>query len=303
MFVHWGLYSIPAGEWNRERSNFLSEWVMYERQIPIREYEQLAKNFNPTNFDAEEWVSLAKNAGMNYLVFTAKHHDGFAMWHSSADAFNIVDSTPFARDPIGDLSRACQDKDLGLCLYYSQAMDWHEGQAAGYVFPEELGNHWDFPEEVTERGFKEYMNRKVKPQLAELLTRYGPIRMMWFDMPVIGYGKEDAQEINDLVRRLQPGCLISNRIWKDSEEGLGDVMGWGDNYLPSKKEQRLGEACFSLQRDSWGYKKHGSWVSEEELSLSKEQAGEYGYNLLVNVGPKSDGNFPKEAIALLKNSN
>jgi alpha-L-fucosidase len=150
MFIHWGLYSVLAGEWKGQKMDYIGEWIMNKYKIPIREYEKIAKQFNPTGFNADNWVSLAKKAGMKYLVFTAKHHDGFAMYHSKADPYNIVDATDFGRDPIAELAAACKKYDVRLCLYYSQALDWHEKDAGGIGFYNSRGYHgvndWDFPD-------------------------------------------------------------------------------------------------------------------------------------------------------------
>ena len=126
MFIHWGLYSIPAGEWKGERIPGISEWIMAHAKIPVKDYEQLAKQFNPTKFNAEEWVKLAKSAGMKYIVITSKHHDGFAMFKSNASKYNIVDATPFGRDPLKEIAEACKKEGIKLGFYYSEAQDWHE---------------------------------------------------------------------------------------------------------------------------------------------------------------------------------
>ena len=132
MMIHWGLYSLVAGEWKGKRMDYIGEWIMSKYEIPIKEYEQLAKCFNPIFFDAEEWVMLAKQAGMNYIVITAKHHDGFALYHSQTDKYNIVDATPFGRDVIAELAEACRKHNIKLGLYYSQNIDWHEPHGGGY---------------------------------------------------------------------------------------------------------------------------------------------------------------------------
>ena len=139
MFIHWGLYAVPAGEWKGQPVEGIGEWIMNHAKIPVREYEQLAKQFNPVKFNADEWVAVAKNAGAKYIVITAKHHDGFAMFASKASKYNIVDATPFHRDPMKELAAACQRAGIKLCFYYSQSQDWHE--------PDGIGNTWDWPDE------------------------------------------------------------------------------------------------------------------------------------------------------------
>ena len=139
MMIHWGIYSVPAGEWNGKLIPGLGEWIMNKARIPVVEYEQLAKQFNPVKFNAEEIVGLAKAAGMKYIVITSKHHDGFAMYHSTVSKYNIVDATPFKRDPMKELADAAQKAGIKLCFYYSQTQDWHE--------PDAVGNDWDFKDE------------------------------------------------------------------------------------------------------------------------------------------------------------
>src|SRR5687767_3095086 len=189
LFIHWGLYAIPAGEWKGQRIPGLGEWIMNRAKIPVKEYEQLAPQFNPVKFDAEEIVRLAKNAGMKYIVITSKHHDGFAMYHSKASKFNIVDATPFKRDPLKELAEAAQKAGIKLGFYYSQTQDWHE--------PDAVGNTWDFPDE-DKKNFAKYLEEKVKPQVTEILTNYGPIGLIWFDTPR-NITKEHAQQLVDLV--------------------------------------------------------------------------------------------------------
>ena len=295
LFVHWGLYAIPAGVWEGMRFPWLGEWIMHTARIPVREYEQLATRFNPTGFDARAWVRLAEAAGMRYLVFTAKHHDGFALFRSQADRFNIVDATPFQRDPVAELAEACRGTQVRLALYYSQAQDWHEPHAGTGPGDGRYGNTWDFPPGTPE-GFREYMARKALPQIAELLTQYGPIAMLWFDNPIASFTRPHAESVKQLVRSLQPQCLISARIG----HRLGDVQGFGDNELPSEGLSCPAEACMTMN-DSWGYKQDGGrWKSGEELLQLRRQAAGRGCNLLLNVGPMADGRFPTEAIERLE---
>jgi alpha-L-fucosidase len=168
MFIHWGIYTIPAGEWNGREIEGLGEWIMNRGKIPVRDYQKLAAQFNPVQFDADKWVAIAKNAGMKYITITSKHHDGFAMYGSKTSPYNIVDATPFHRDPMKDLAAACQRQGLKLCFYYSQTQDWHE--------PDAVGNDWDFPNE-SGKNFQKYYDAKVIPQVRELLTNYGPLAL------------------------------------------------------------------------------------------------------------------------------
>src|SRR3981189_51101 len=172
MFIHWGLYAVPAGEYKGKRSERIGEWIMEWANIPRAEYEKFAPRFNPVKFNADEWVKLAKDAGMKYIVITSKHHDGFALWKSKASPYNIADAHPFKRDVLKELADACARQGLRLGFYYSQSQDWHEKNGAG--------NEWDFgPDD--RKDYDEYLRGKAEPQVKELLTNYGPVCLLWFD--------------------------------------------------------------------------------------------------------------------------
>ena len=170
LFIHWGLYAQPAGEWKGEEIPGISEWIMARAEIPVKEYEQLATTFNPVKYDADQWVRLAKEAGMKYIVITSKHHDGFAMFHSKASGYNIVDATPFDRDPLKELAEACEKQGIRLGFYYSQAQDWHE--PGGTYWNIEQGEpHWD--PALKRDSLMSYINGKAVPQVKEILENYG----------------------------------------------------------------------------------------------------------------------------------
>src|SRR6185436_11866788 len=170
LFIHWGLYALPAGQWNGKRSPGLGEWVMLRSAVPVKEYEKLAARLNPVKFNADEWVKLAQDAGMKYIVITSKHHDGFALFKSKASPYNVVDATPFKRDVLKELAEACAKGGMRLGFYYSQSQDWHE--------PGGAGNTWDFgPDQGSDqkelKPYDEYLRDKAEPQVRELLTGYG----------------------------------------------------------------------------------------------------------------------------------
>ena len=299
MMVHWGLYCIPAGDWKGETMGEIGEWAMSWFRIPIAEYEQLAKQFNPVEFDADEWMALASRAGMKYLVFTAKHHDGFAMYHSKVDPYNIVDATPFGRDPIAELAAACSRHGVKLCLYYSQAVDWHERDAGGAEAGHSNNgmswcNDWDFPDHE-EKRFERYLERKSKPQLRELLTRYGPIGAIWFDTPWT-ITRDQCQELYDLVRSLQPDCIMNSRLG----QGLGDYQSLGDNMIAHGALEGYWETVATMN-DTWGYKRSDhSWKSTREiLTLLTGSAGK-NVNYVLNIGPMSNGRFPDPSVGILR---
>ncbi len=284
MFIHWGLYAIPAGEWKGERIPGIGEWIMFRAKIPVKEYEQLAKRFNPTKFDADAWVRLAKTAGMKYIVITAKHHDGFSMFDSKVTTYDIVDATPFKRDPMAELARACRKHGIKLCFYYSHARDWHE--------PDAYDNTWDFPSQ--ERDFEGYLRRKAMPQVRELLTQYGPIGIIWFDTP-IHLTEEQSARFVALVRKLQPNCLVSGRVG----HGLGDYRQMGDNRIPSTVVPGDWETPATMN-DTWGYKYYdNNWKSPERLIRLLVDIVSKGGNYLLNVGPTAEGEIPQPSVERL----
>ena len=285
MFIHWGIYSVPAGEWNGKPVNGLGEWIMNRGKIPVNEYEKFAGQFNPVKFNADEWVAVAKNAGMKYIVITSKHHDGFAMFGSNLSRYNIVDATPFHRDPLKELAAACQRAGLRLGFYYSQTQDWHE--------PDGVGNDWDFPDE-SKKNFQKYYDEKVLPQVRELLTGYGPIALIWFDTPR-NITKEQSQQLADLVHKLQPDCLVSGRVG----HGLGDYNSAGDNQISVGKVQREWETPVTLNA-TWGFKRNDSnWKSPQVLIRQLATVASRGGNYLLNVGPTSEGVIPQPSVERL----
>jgi alpha-L-fucosidase len=285
LFIHWGLYSIPAGEWKGKEIPGIGEWIMKRAQIPVAEYRQLAKQFNPTKFDAKAFVQVAKDAGMKYITITSKHHDGFAMFKSNASKYNIVDATPYGKDVIKALSDECHKQGIKMCFYYSQSRDWNE--------PNGLDNDWDFP---AERNFQKYLDEKVKPQLTELLTQYGEVGMIWFDTPMT-ITKEQAQSLKDLVRSLQPACIISGRLGGGVET---DYKSTGDNSIPASVIKEDWEVPATLN-NTWGYKKNDNhWKSKEDVTRLLFDIASKGGNYLLNVGPTSQGVIPEESVKILK---
>jgi len=278
LFIHWGIYSIPAGEWKGQPVAGIGEWIMNRAKISVAEYEQLASQFNPVKFNAEEWVKLAEDAGMKYIVITSKHHDGFAMYHSKVSKYNIVDATPFKRDPLKELAKACAKHGIRFGFYYSQAQDWHE--------PNGAGNTWDFgPDD--KKDFDQYLRDKAEPQVKELLTGYGPICLIWFDTPRI-MTKERAQRFVDIVHTLQPACLIDGRLGIE-----GDYRSMGDNRIPNTVVEGDWEVPATINR-TWGYKKDDhDWKTPEDLTFKLVDIVSKGGNYLLNVGPTAEGIIPQ----------
>ncbi len=195
------MYSVPAGIWKGKPVDSAGEWIMHNVRIPVADYAQFAAEFNPVKFNAEEWVLLAKNAGMKYIVITSKHHDGFAMFGSKASTYNIVDATPFHRDPLKELAAACRKHGIKLGFYYSQAQDWHQPGGASY------GGHWD---PAQNGSMDDYLKNIAMPQVREILSNYGPIAFLWWDTPA-DMTRERAAQFLPLLK-LQPGIITNNRL-------------------------------------------------------------------------------------------
>ena len=285
LFIHWGLYAIPAGEWKGKRIPGIGEWIMNRARIPVREYEQLAKQFNPVKFNAEEWVQLAKDAGMKYIVITSKHHDGFALYQSKVSKYNVVDATPFKRDILKELAAACAKHKMPLGFYYSQAQDWHD--------PNGAGNAWDFgPND--KKDFDKYLREKAEPQVRELLTEYGPVALVWFDTPQM-MNAERAQRFTDIVRSLQPKTLIDGRLG-----AAGDYVTTGDNVIPADVQSDAWEVPATINH-TWGYKTYDhDWKSPGQITFKLVDIVSKGGNYLLNVGPMADGVIPRPSQDILR---
>src|SRR5437763_5148269 len=291
MFIHWGLYAIPAGEWHGKRCLGLGEWLMNRCQVPVKEYEQLARQFNPVKYRADEWVQLAQDAGMKYIGITSKHHDGFAMFHSTVSPYNIVDATPFKRDALKELADACAKRGMRLGFYYSQSQDWHE--------PGGAGNTWDFGPDQDANGqplkpYDEYLRGKAEPQVKELLTGYGPVALIWFDTPRM-MTNERGQRFADIVRTLQPNTLIDGRLGTE-----GDYRSTGDNVVP---DAATGEAWETpaTTNDTWGFRNDDTnWKSPGQIAFKLVDIVSKGGNYLLNVGPTAEGVIPDIAQSNLR---
>ena len=283
MFIHWGLYSVAAGDWNGEPSRGNEHFMLYER-VPLKEYAKIADRFDPLKFDADEWVKRAKDAGMKYVVFTAKHHDGYAMYNSGTSDYNIVKTTKFGRDPIKELAEACKKYDLKLGIYYSLGRDWEDPDVPT-DWPEKGGrsNTWDYPNEDS-KDFSKYFERKVKPQVKELLTQYGPIAIMWFDTPEGYITKEQSAELRQLIKKLQPECIINNRIGNNK----GDYMVY-EQKIAVKRDAQPWESCITMS-GKWSYNRHdNAWKSSELMVRQLVEIASKGGNLLLNINPTGEG--------------
>lgn len=312
MFIHWGVYAVPAGTHNGQRINRIGEWIMNRGKIPVADYKAYAKQFNPVKYDADAWVRMAKDAGMKYIVITSKHHDGFALFDSKVTTWDMVDATPYGKDLIKPLAEACRKHGIKLGLYYSHAQDWvNPGGAAarkkaseGWANPDSAridayteanSGHWD-PAQTTQT-MEQYINDIAVPQVKEILTQYGDIAVLWWDTPT-GMTDEFAQKFQALLP-LQPRMITNDRLkrpnfpgdFKTPEQRIPDL---------SELDGKDWETCMTMN-GTWGYKSYDDkWKSAETMIRNLLDIASKGGNYLLNVGPKADGEFPAESIERLK---
>ncbi|WP_207534408.1 alpha-L-fucosidase [Desertivirga arenae] len=310
MFIHWGLYAIPGGIWKGKKMEEMgvpnvAEWVQLVAKIPRKEYAELAGQFNPVNFNADAIASLAKNAGMKYIVITAKHHEGFAMYHSKVSPFNIVDATPYNRDVLADLYKACKKYGLDFGIYYSHNIDWADGADAQYQETKLLNdkkgavtdpfgaNLWD----PSQNTFQAYLDKKAIPQVEELLTSFPDLKCIWFDMPGLMKPGQSFQFYKTVYKK-QPNTIINQRIGNQ----LGDYDIPGDNKIPEQQEKfDLPWETVGTLNNSWGYKSYDNdWKSPQELLYWLLEITSKGGNYMLNIGPAADGSVPVQAARNLE---
>ncbi|MCD6202239.1 MAG: alpha-L-fucosidase [Bacteroidales bacterium] len=308
MFIHWGVYSVPAGVYKGHKINGIGEWIMNYAKIPVAEYKAYAKSFNPVKYDPDAWVSLAKEAGMKYMVITSKHHDGFGMFDSEVTDWDIVDATPYKKDVIGALVKAARKQDMHIGLYYSQAQDWsHPGGAAyrklaraGWDNPDsahidkftaEHDGHWD-PAQLG--SFDEYLDKIAVPQTREILAKYHP-DILWWDTPK-NMTKERAEKFLPVIAPY-PDLITNNRLGG----GISGDLETPEQYIPATGYPgRNWEVCMTMN-DTWGYKSWDhNWKSGKDLLLKLSEIVSKGGNFLLNVGPTSEGLIPQASIDRLK---
>ncbi|MBQ8231424.1 MAG: alpha-L-fucosidase [Lachnospiraceae bacterium] len=289
LFVHWGLYAATEGYWQGKETVGIGEWIASKERIPRAEYEMFAEKMTCEKFDPAYWARLAKNAGIQYCVFTAKHHEGFAMYDTSFDDYSIVKRGAYGKDVTKAVVEAMREEGITPCLYYSHALDFHE--------PNAMGNTWDFHVPEVERDFRAYIDGKCKHQLRELLTNYGDIGMLWMDVPK-GITEEMALDLKAYVKKYQPGCLVSGRLAYDHR--LADFGCFGDNQIPAAKPNGCWETAATMN-DTWGYKRddHNFKSPKEIIELLCGLLAK-GTNLLLNIGPKANGEIPEESIYILE---
>ena len=286
MFVHWGVYSVTGGEYKGKMPTNSAEWMMNKARIPIADYKvENVNKFNPTEFDAKAFVGLAKEVGMKYLVITAKHHDGFSMFHSKCSPYNVVEATPFKRDVMMELAQACREHGIRFGFYYSQCQDWHH--------PGGMGNNWD--KTIQRVSFDEYAREKAAPEIRQLLTEYGPISIFWWDTPR-AMSKEAFDSLHSATD-LQPGIITNDRL---GEEYPGDNKTF-ERRIPQQAPVGVDwEVCMPIS-GSWGYKKSDTdFKSTETLIRNLADIASKGGNYLLNVSPTGSGTLLPQATERLK---
>jgi alpha-L-fucosidase len=313
MFIHWGVYAQMAGVYKvHEQARGGAEWIMNRMKVPVAEYKAIAREFNPTRYDPDAWVKMAKDAGMKYLIITAKHHDGFALFNSKATDWDIVDATPYGKDLLKPLAEACKKYGIKLGFYYSQAQDW--GNPGGSVarkemregwpnpdssridaYTKEHKGHWDPAQET--KTFDQYINDVAVPQVKEILSGYGDIAVLWWDTPT-NMTDEAANKLKDLLK-LQPGIITNDRLKRPNFPGDTKTP---EQKIPSQAELdgMDWETCMTMN-GTWGFRtSDNKWKSTETLIRNLCDIASKGGNYLLNVGPKPDGSFPQESIDRLK---
>ena len=312
LFIHWGLYAIPAGIWNGRKiedlgSPSVAEWIQLVAKIPRSTYAKLADQFSPESFDADNIVKMAKDAGMKYLVITSKHHDGFALYDSKVSSFNSIRATPFKRDIIQELYDACLRHQLDFGVYYSHNIDWRDGSDAQYAVTKAQrdlahtktdafgANLWD----PSKNSFASYLNEKAIPQVKEILTRFKQLKYIWFDMPGL-MTAEQSFRFYKTVYDCNPHVIVSERIGN----GMGDYAIPGDNRIPDPSEHfnQPWEAIGTFNH-SWGYKSYDhDWKNVDELRYWLLEIVSKGGNYMLNIGPDAQGNIAapvKNNLAIL----
>lgn len=308
MFIHWGVYSLPGGEWKGKKVSGYAEHLMRKEKIPRQEYLGIAHQFNPVKFNSDEWVLNAKKAGMNYLIITAKHHDGFAMYDSKVSGFNIVQETAWKHDPMTDLAASCKKYGLKFGFYYSHAFDWEH--------PDAPGNDWDYknpggdlnlydgrnwydlhPEQLAKAI--NYVNEKAIPQIKELLIKYHP-DILWFDTPHKLPLSENIR-ILKAIRETDPRVVVNGRLVRGSGNlMMGDYKNTGDR--PAEFAPVTGDwEAIPTTNESYGYSKFDN--SHKPVGFFVQllaKAASRGGNLLMNIGPMGDGKFDEKDIAILQ---
>jgi alpha-L-fucosidase len=307
MFIHWGIYSLPGGEWNGKKVDGYAEHLMRKEKITRADYLELAHQFNPVLFDADAWARQAKEAGMRYMIITSKHHDGFAMFDSKVGDFNIIQQTPFKRDPMAALSAACHKYGIKFGFYYSHAFDWEH--------PDAPGNDWEYSNPGGDKGLygagnwfnvhpellpkaQKYVDEKAVPQIKELLVKYHP-DILWFDTPSKLPLSENIR-ILKAIREVDKNVVVNGRLARSTGISFGDYKNTADRPLEFFPVTGDWEAI-PTTNESYGYHKFdNSHKPVRDFVHLLAKAASRGGNLLMNIGPKGDGAFDSKDQVILK---
>jgi len=298
MFIHWGLYSAAEGIWKGENLRYLNnyaEWIRYRNRISKEEYGELAKRFDWENINPEEWVIQAKKAGMKYIIMTSKHHDGVAIWDTKIGDYSLSKLAGVNRDVIKELADACRKHNMKLGFYYSHWIDWEH--------PYAWDHNLELTKSVSSQQFNTYWQEKAIPQLRELLTNYGDIAVMWFDMWIpyeqTIFKKEQLEQAVRLIRELQPNCLINSRLGLPTDAEFVDFQTLGDNVFASEYIDHPWETPGTIAH-SWGYSAYEKeWKSTSQIFESLISNVSLNGGLTLNIGPRADGKIPYESITRL----
>ena len=285
LFIHWGVYSVPAGVYDGKDIDGIGEWIMNRGKIPTARYQAYAKQFNPVKYNPEAWVKMAKDAGMKYLVITSKHHDGFTLFETKASKWNIVEATPYGKDLLKPLADACHKNGIRLGFYYSQAQDWNNvGGAAS-------GGHWD---KAQDGSMDDYIDKVAVPQVKEILSNYGQVDILWWDTPT-DMTKERAEKFLPVIAKY-PDLITNNRLGG----GYNGDTETPEQFVPATGfPGRNWETCMTMN-DTWGYKsKDNNWKSTKVILQTLIDIVSKGGNYLLNVGPTSEGLVPQPSIERL----
>lgn len=319
LMIHFGLYSLLAGIYKGQKGPTYAEWIQANKKIPKAEMDKLANIFNPIYFDSDYICKFAKDCGLKYIIITTKHHEGFALFKSNADSFNSYHTSPCKRDLIKELADSCKKYNLKLGFYYSQCIDWRDLNGGGYTIKPvncagvSWSNEWDYPDNSI-KNYDICFNNKILPQIKEIMQNYGDIFLAWFDMPLDSQ-KIHSQKIYNLVKQLQPNCLINSRLGN----GLYDYVSLGDNEIPNhipkdisfninnndiwgfkKSPYGLYESACTLN-NSWGYSViDNNWKSVEEILNNRIKLEKLGINYLINIGLDGLGRIPLQAEEILR---